>query len=140
MKTKVKRTSRRLFLERSSAALGSVAIVPSYVLGLNGATPPSEKLNIAGIGVGGQGGADLDNFKSENIVALVDVDARRAKASFEKFPKAKQFQDFRRMFDTLGKEVDAVLVATPDHTHSVAAMRAIKMGKHVYCEKPLAHS
>jgi predicted dehydrogenase len=140
MNLKVKRSSRRLFLSRSSAALASVSILPSYVLGLNGATPPSEKLNIAAIGVGGQGGADLDNMKSENIVALADVDKRRAAASFEKFPKAKQFEDFRKMFDQMGKEIDAVLVATPDHTHAVAAMPAIKMGKHVYCEKPLAHS
>ena len=140
MKTKVKRISRRLFFKQGSAALASISVLPSYVLGLNGATPPSEKLNIAAIGVGGQGGADLGNFTSENIVALVDVDSRRAAATFEKFPKAKQFQDFRRMFDEAGKDIDAVLVATPDHTHSVAALRAIKMGKHVYCEKPLAHS
>jgi predicted dehydrogenase len=140
MKLTVKRSSRRLFLSQSSAALATISILPSHVLGLNGATPPSEKLNIAGIGVGGQGAGDLGNFTSENIVALVDVDSRRAAGTYEKFPKAKRYEDFRKMFDEMGKEVDAVLVATPDHTHSVAAMRAIKMGKHVYCEKPLAHS
>jgi predicted dehydrogenase len=140
MKCRVKRTSRRLFLTQGSAALATISILPSSVLGLNGATPPSEKLNIAAIGVGGQGGADLDQLKTENIVALVDVDKRRAAASFEKFPRAQQFEDFRKMFDQMDKEIDAVLVATPDHTHSVAAMRAIKLKKHVYCEKPLAHS
>lgn len=140
MKLKVKRTTRRTFLKGGSAALASVSILPGSVLGLNGATPPSEKLNIAAIGVGGQGGADLDNLKSENIVALVDVDKRRAAGSVEKFPKARQFEDFRKMFDSMGNEIDAVLVATPDHTHAVAAMPAIKLGKHVYCEKPLAHS
>jgi predicted dehydrogenase len=140
MNLKAKRSSRRLFLSRSSAALASITVLPSYILGLNGATPPSEKLNIAAIGVGGQGGADLDNMKSENIVALVDVDQRRAKSSFEKFPGARQFQDFRRMYDAMAKDIDAVLVATPDHTHAVAAMPAIQLKKHVYCEKPLAHS
>lgn len=140
MKLKIKRSSRRTFLSLSSAALASISIVPSYILGLNGATPPSEKLSIAAIGAGGQAGSDLGNFTSENIVALADVDSKQAAASFNRFPNAKKFQDFRRMLDEVGKEIDAVLVGTPDHTHSVAAMRAIKMGKHVYCEKPLAHS
>ncbi|HEX7859390.1 MAG TPA: Gfo/Idh/MocA family oxidoreductase [Verrucomicrobiae bacterium] len=140
MNFKVKRTSRRLFLSKSSAALASISFLPGSILGLNGATPPSEKLNIAAVGIGGQGGADLDQMKSENIVALVDVDSRRAKATHEKFPNARRFEDFRKMFDAMDKEIDAVLVATPDHTHAVAAMRAIKLKKHVYCEKPLAHS
>jgi predicted dehydrogenase len=140
MNLKVKRSSRRLFLSRSSAALASVIVLPGHVLGLRGATPPSERLNIAAIGIGGQGGADLDNLKSENIVALVDVDQRRGQSSFEKFPMARQFEDFRKMYDAMGKQIDAVLVATPDHTHAVAAMPAIQLRKHVYCEKPLAHS
>ena len=140
MKNDCTKTTRRNFIARTTASLATVSIVPSYVLGLRGATPPSEKLNIAGIGVGGQGAGDIQNVSSENLVALCDVDSQRAGATFAKFPKARQFQDFRRMLDELGKEIDAVVVATPDHLHSVVAMQAIKMGKHVYCEKPLAHS
>lgn len=140
MKLTVKRASRRLFLSQGSAALASISVLPASILGLNGATPPSEKLNIAAIGAGGQGAGDLNNFTSENIVALADVDSRRAAPSFQKFPNAKRFEDFREMFDRMGKEIDAVLVAIPDHTHAVAAMQAIKLRKHVYCEKPLAHS
>lgn len=140
MKNSTNRFTRRHFLTRTSASLAAVSVVPSWVLGLNGATPPSEKLNIAGIGVGGQGAWNLDNLKHENILALCDVDSQRAATTFTKFPNARRFQDFRRMLDELSKEIDAVLVATPDHCHAAAAMRAIKMGKHVYCEKPLAHS
>jgi hypothetical protein len=106
MNLKVKRSSRRLFLSRSSAALASVIVLPGHVLGLRGATPPSERLNIAAIGIGGQGGADLDNLKSENIVALVDVDQRRGQSSFEKFPMARQFEDFRKMYDAMGKQIE----------------------------------
>jgi predicted dehydrogenase len=140
MKMTSNQLTRRHFLARTTASLAAVSIVPAHVLGLHGATPPSEKLNIAGIGVGGQGAWDLDNLKSENIVALCDVDAQRAAATFGKFPSARRYQDFRRMLDELDKQIDAVLVATPDHCHAVAAMRAIKSGKHVYCEKPLAHT
>lgn len=130
--------SRRGFIRRSAAGTALAAIVPAHVLGLRGATPPSAKLNIAAIGVGGQGGADLEQLTAENIVALCDVDSKRAAGSFQKFPNAKQFQDFRRMFDAVEKEIDAVLVATPDHMHSMAAIHAMKRGKHVYCEKPMA--
>jgi predicted dehydrogenase len=140
MKNPMNHQTRRSFITRTTAGIAAVSIVPSSVLGLNGATPPSERLNMAGIGVGGQGAWNLDNLKKENIVALCDVDSARAAATFTKFPNTRRFQDFRRMLDELDKEIDAVLVATPDHFHAVAAMRAIKMGKHVYCEKPLAHS
>ncbi len=140
MKLKAQRTSRRTFLYRSSAVLASISVVPGSVLGLNGATPPSEKLNIAAVGAGGQAGSDLGNFASENIVALTDVDSRQGAGGFNRFPNAKRYQDFRKMLDEVGKDIDAVLVGTPDHTHAVAAITAIKMGKHVYCEKPLAHS
>jgi len=100
---------------------------------------PNEKLNIAGIGVGGRGEGDVDGVSSENIVALCDVDESRAAGTFKKFPRAKRYQDFREMLDK-EKEVDAVVVATADHTHAVAAVMAMKLGKHVYCEKPLTHS
>ena len=101
---------------------------------------PNEKLSIAGIGVGGQGAWDIGNCAGENIVALCDVDDRRCGATLQKFPKAKRYRDFRTMLDEMGKQIDAVVVATPDHTHAPAAMLAMSMGKHCYCEKPLAHS
>jgi predicted dehydrogenase len=134
------KTSRRAFLKNTSAALGSVSIVPGYVLGLGGATSPNNKLNIAGIGIGGQGGADINGCSSENIVALCDVDSQYATKRFAQFPDAKQHRDFRKMLDAMDKEIDAVVIGTPDHTHSVIAMWAMKRGKHVYFEKPLAHS
>src|SRR5207237_3803267 len=98
-----------------------------------------EKLNIAGIGIGGQGASDLGNMESENIVALCDVDKNHAAHVFKKYPQAKQFTDYRKMLDEM-KEIDAVVVATPDHHHAFASMEAIKRRKHVYCEKPLTHS
>ena len=100
---------------------------------------PNERLSIAGIGVGGQGGWDIGNCASENIVALCDVDDRRSGPSVKRFPKAKIFRDFRKMLDKMGKQIDAVVVGTPDHTHAPAAVMAMKLGKHCYCEKPLAH-
>ncbi|KPK78143.1 MAG: hypothetical protein AMJ79_00750 [Phycisphaerae bacterium SM23_30] len=113
-------------------------MVPRHVLGGPGHTPPSEKLNIAGIGVGGQGKSDLENLRSENIVALCDVDQEYAAKTFKAFPQAKVYNDFRIMLEEQ-KDIDAVVVATPDHTHAVIAMAAMKMGKHVYCQKPLTH-
>ena len=101
---------------------------------------PNEKLNIAGIGVGGQGAWNIGNCAGENVVALCDVDERRVKGSFERFPKAKKYRDFRKLLDEMGNQIDAVLVATPDHIHAPAAVAAMKMGKHCYCEKPLAHT
>ncbi|MBN2507345.1 MAG: Gfo/Idh/MocA family oxidoreductase [Verrucomicrobia bacterium] len=135
--------SRRAFLRRASAALATastVSIVPGAVLGLRGAPSPNSKLNIACIGVGGRGGANLSGVSRENIVALCDVDEARAGAAFDRFDKARRFRDFRRLFDAMEREIDAVTVSTPDHTHAAAVLRAIEQGKHVYCEKPLAHS
>ncbi len=131
--------SRRGFLYRTSAVAASLSVVPASILG-RGATPPSGKLNVACIGVGGRGAASVGGVRGENIVALCDVDVSRAAAARGKNPKAAFFQDFRRMFDKMEKEIDAVTVATPDHTHAVAAMAAIRRSKHVFCEKPLAHS
>jgi hypothetical protein len=131
--------SRRGFLGASVASLTGVMILPSRVLGRDGQRPPSEKLNIGVIGAGGRGADDLEDLQSENIVALCDVDQERAAETFKKFPSAKRYQDFRVMLE---KEtgLDAVLVATPDHTHAVATMAALHAGKHVYCEKPLTRT
>jgi len=132
--------TRRSFLANTTASIAAFTVVPGYVLGLRAADSPNNKLNIAGIGVGRQGGDDLKGMTSENIVALCDVDFNYAAKTASLYPKARQYRDFRKMLDEMGKEIDAVMIGTPDHTHAVIALRAIHMGKHVYCEKPLAHS
>jgi hypothetical protein len=138
-KRRGKRISRRDFLS-GAAAVAAFTIVPRHVLGGPRNTPPSEKLNIAGIGAGGQGAHDINQVsRTENIVALCDVDWRQAAETFKKFPQAKRYHDFRKMLEK-EKNIEAVVVATPDHTHTVAAMMAVKMGKHVYCEKPMTHT
>lgn len=101
---------------------------------------PNEKLNLAFVGAGGRGAANLGQLKSENVVALCDVDERRAGATFEKYPKARRFQDYRKMLDEMAKEIDAVVVSAPNHIHAPASATAMRLGKHVYCEKPLTHS
>jgi predicted dehydrogenase len=136
---KNRKISRRDFLG-SAAAAAAFTIVPRHVLGGPRNIPPSEKLNIAGIGVGGQGAGDLGNVSSQNIVALCDVDWRQAAGTFRRYPNAGKYRDFRKMLDKEEKNIDAVVVATPDHIHAPASMAAIKRGKHVYCEKPLTHS
>jgi len=135
-----KKTSRREFLQGAAGAVTAFTIVPRHVLGGTGRTAPSDKLNIAIIGVGGRGGASVSGCRGENIVALCDVDTRRAAEAFKKHPGAKGYQDFRKMLDEMDNQIDAVAVCTPDHTHAIACMDAIRRSKHVYCEKPLAHS
>jgi len=127
--------SRRDFMG-AAATITAFTIVPRYVLGGSGRNPPSEKLNIASIGAGGMGASNTNACKGENIVALCDVDDERAKDTFNKFPNAKKWKDFRKMLDEQ-KDIDAVIVATPDHTHTVAAVAAMQRGKHVYVQKPL---
>ena len=131
--------SRRQFLRGAALSTAAFMVVPGAVLGLRGAASPNQKLNLAGIGIGGQGAHDLSQLESENIVALCDVDRNHAGHVFKKYSKAKQFTDYRQMLDEM-KEIDGVVIATPDHHHAFAAMEAIKRGKHVYCEKPLTHS
>jgi predicted dehydrogenase len=129
---------RRTFLRTTTAAILGFQVVPRQVLG-QGQTPPSSKLNIAGVGVGGQGAADLGEMKGENIVALCDVDWARAAGTFNAFPKAERFKDFRVMLERR-KDIEAVLVATPDHMHAPVTLAALRAGKHVYVEKPMAHT
>ena len=131
------RLSRRALLG-GAAAVAAFTVVPRHVLGGARNVAPSEKLNLAGVGIGGRGEGDLDECRSENIVALCDVDERHAARVFQKYPNAKKWTDFRKMLDEQ-KGIDAVIIATPDHLHAVVAMAAIKRGKHVYCEKPLTH-
>ncbi len=131
--------SRRRFMSHA-AAVAAFTVVPRHVLGGPRRIAPSEKLNIAGIGVGGRGGDDLQGVESENIVALCDVDWQSAAGAFRRYPNARKYRDFREMLDKEGDGIDAVVVATPDHVHAVASMAAIKKGKHVYCEKPLTRT
>lgn len=131
--------TRRQFLRSTTVSAAAFMVVPGGILGLRGADSANQKLNLAGIGIGGQGAHDLSQMESENIVALCDVDKNYAARTFKKYPKAKQFTDYRQMLDEM-KEIDGVVIATPDHHHAFAAMAAIKHGKHVYCEKPLTHS
>ncbi len=131
--------SRRNFMG-AAAAVATFTYVPKRVLGQPGVPSANDKLNIAAIGAGGMGAGNIRKCAGENIVALCDVDFKRAGETFEKFPKARRFKDFRVMLDKMDKEIDAVIIATPDHTHAVATMDAMRRGKHVYTQKPLTHS
>ncbi|HOY59972.1 MAG TPA: Gfo/Idh/MocA family oxidoreductase, partial [Verrucomicrobiota bacterium] len=134
--------NRRQFLARSSAGVLLFDLFPRSIARGAGAPSANEKLNLAGIGIGSQGGGDIDAMAGEgqNIVALCDVDDDYAAKKFAQYPKAKRFKDFRVMFDQMGKGIDGVVIGTPDHTHAIIALAAMKRQKHVYCEKPLAHS
>jgi predicted dehydrogenase len=135
-----KKLTRRGFMG-AATGVAAFTVVPRSVLGGAGQTPPSEKVNIAGVGIGGQGGSDLRELeKQTNIVALCDVDWRHASQCFKRYPNAKQYKDFREMLDKEDKNIDGVVVGTPDHMHAIVSMAAMKRGKHVYCEKPLTHT
>jgi len=134
-------TSRRKFIKNVGLAAAAVTIVPRHVLG-KGYVAPSDKLYIAGIGVGGKGQSDIATFAKSpqaTISVLCDVDDRRATNSVKSFPHAKYYKDYRKMLDAEHKHIDAVSVSTPDHMHAVQAMAAMKLGKHVYVQKPLTH-
>jgi predicted dehydrogenase len=137
--TKKTTVSRRELVAAAGAA-ALFSIVPRHAVAQSKKTPPSEKVNIAGVGAAGMARADLDQLSGENIVALCDVDLRHGADGFKRWPDARKYRDFRKMLDEMDRKIDAVVVGTPDHTHAVASMAAIRRGKHVYCEKPLAHS
>lgn len=130
---------RRQFIKGVSSAGIALTVVPAVTVSGLGHIAPSDKLNIAGIGIGGKGRVNLKNMVGQNIVALCDVDYDYASTVFEAYPKAVKYQDFRKMFEAQ-KDIDAVVIATPDHTHTVAAAAAMELGKHVYLQKPLTHS
>lgn len=132
------RSINRREMLAASGAVAAAMIVPRSVLG-QGQTPPSEKLNVAGVGIGGMGSGDIRNVQTENVVALCDVDRRALERNAKDFPKAQLYADFRVMLDKQ-KDIDAVMVATPDHNHAVVSVAAMRLGKHVHCQKPLAHS
>lgn len=140
----MKEISRRNFLKTGTVAALGLSMTPELAFAK---TPkkkqpaPSDKLNIAAVGVGGMGNANLHQMETtENIVALCDVDFNYAKDAVSRHPNAARFTDFRKMYDQMGKDIDAVLVATPDHTHAIVAANAIELGKHVYVQKPLTHT
>lgn len=133
--------NRRHFIRNTSFAAGSFFIVPRHVLG-RGFIAPSDKLNIAGIGAGGKADVNLPyayNNGAENITALCDVDDRMAVNARKQWPKAPYYRDYREMLDKEHKNIDAVIITTPDHMHAVQALAAMQLGKHVYVEKPLTH-
>jgi predicted dehydrogenase len=134
-------TPRREFVKHSALLTGlglGATVAPRHALGGPRQIPPSEKMNIAGIGVGGMGAANLRQLEGENIVALCDVDENYAAKTRQRYPNAKFYVDFRQLLDQQ-KALDGVVIATPDHTHAVIAMAAMRAGKHVYCQKPLTH-
>ncbi|MFC1562662.1 Gfo/Idh/MocA family protein [candidate division KSB1 bacterium] len=138
-KQKSMKISRRGFLYSATAA-AAFTIVPRHVMGGPGQTPPSDKLNIASIGAGGRASSSINACAAtDNIVALSEVDRERGAATFEKYPNAKIYSDYREMLEKQ-KDIEAVIIATPDHIHAPAAMMAMKLGKHVYVEKPLTHT
>ena len=125
-------------LLKGAASMAAISVLPqNFFIGAAGKSP-NEKLNIAGIGVGGMGRNNLKRCAEENIVALCDVDQERAAKVYATYPKAKTYVDYRELFEKQ-KDIDAVIVATPDHTHAVIALAAIQAGKHVYVQKPMAH-
>ena len=132
--------SRRGFLGTAGATAAAITILPSNTIAGLGHKAPSDKLNIAAVGIGGMGFANLKNMETENIVALCDVDWGYSKKVFDRYPNAKKYWDWRKMYDEMGKSFDAVLCATADHTHAIVTAHAITMGKHVYTQKPLTHS
>ena len=138
----MKSLTRRSFL----AAAGAGVVLSGCTTKMNtarvipGVLSPNQKLNLAGIGIGGMGRANLEACNTENIVALCDIDDVHAAKVFETYPNARRYRDYRKMLETEAKNIDGVIVATPDHTHAVIGMQVIRMGKHIYLQKPLAHS
>jgi len=130
---------RRAFVGGVAAA-GAVAALPRPLHALAERADQSQKLRVACIGVGGMGHSDVRGVAGEQLVAFADVDWRQAERAFREYPQARRYKDFREMLEKERNNIDAVTVSTPDHTHAVAAMMALKMGKHVYCQKPLART
>jgi predicted dehydrogenase len=134
--------SRREFIKNTGITAAGFIILPRHVLGGKGFLAPSDRLVIAGVGVGGKGESDIDSFYKSgkaDIAYLCDVDDRRAATTVKNFPKAKYYKDWREMFDKESKHFDAVSVSTPDHNHAVITLAAMQLGKHVYVQKPLTH-
>ena len=134
--------NRRYFFYGSvlAGAVPAAGFGTSPSLKMLGYKSPNEKLNIASIGAGGKAASDIDGCSSENIVALCDVDEKRAAAKFKQYESAPKYKDYRKMLDEQDKNIDAVIVTVPDHMHATAAIAAMERGKHVYCQKPLTRT
>lgn len=130
--------TRRQFLQTSASAAAAWWVAGRALA--EDSKSPNEKLNIAVVGTTNQAAYNIGNITNQNLVAFADVDSNNLHATAQKFPHAKTYADFRKMLDAEGKNIDAVLVATPDHIHAPATAMALRMGKHAYCEKPLSHS
>lgn len=140
MKTQ-NQTSRRDFIKKSALSALGISIIPRHVMG-RGFIAPSDKLNIAVIGGGGKGFSDAINVYdngASHISAICDVDWNQAAQAFEFFPNAKKFKDYRKLLDIM-KDIDAVTISTPDHTHAVITLAAMQLNKDVYVQKPLTHN
>ena len=130
--------TRREFLKAGGAAMAGMVVASNTILGKKyGHQTPSDKMNILGVGFGGRGAEVLRGMETENIIGLADVDWDYAKHVFERYPKAKRYNDYRKMYDEMLKDADGVMVATSDHTHCIIAADAITSGKSVYVEKPM---
>lgn len=130
--------TRRRFLGTSAAVIGAGYFVSHSAA--EESKSPSERLNIAAVGVANKGGHNLGELASQNIVALCDVDENYLNQAAEKYKGARLYRDYRKMLEAEAKHCDAVVVSTADHTHTPAASVALDLGKHVYCEKPLSHT
>ncbi len=139
MTEKLDSTSRRKFIKTSLGGIAALTILPSTVVSGLGHTAPSDRLNIGAIGVGGIGYQNLMNLEQENIAALCDVDADYAQKAYRRWNRAATYADFRQMLEN-EKGLDAVVIATPDHTHAVAALAAMQLQKHVFVQSPFSHS
>jgi len=132
------RTNRREFLRGAALGAGLLVVGRGVLGGEAGKPAPSDKLAMAIVGVGGRGRANTGGIRRERVVALCDIDDRHLAKAKAQFPDAKTYHDWRKMFDQ--KDIDAVVCSTTDHTHAFVSVWAMRRGKHVYCEKPLAHS
>ncbi len=132
--------SRRSFLKNASLASAAGVVGFPHVMRSQGGVSPNSKLNVACIGVGGRGQAAVAAVKDENMVAFCDVDDARAAKTYKEYPQVPQFRDYRKLLDQLGSKIDAVTVSTPDHMHFPIAMAAMRLGKHVFVEKPMSHT
>jgi predicted dehydrogenase len=143
--SKQHQTNRRQFLKRGAAVTAAgfgVWVAPRDAFAQDAAESksPNEKLDIAVVGVAGRGAANIEEIQNQNIVALCDVDEKRLDEAAKRFPRAAKYNDFRKMLESPKEKFDAVLVAAADHVHAPASIMAMRLGKHVYCEKPLAHN
>jgi predicted dehydrogenase len=135
------RLNRRRFLQTSAAAGAGYWLTANAVSATLAGQQPNDKVRLAGIGIGGKGGGDINQAGSlGQVVALCDIDEGKLNGAAERFSGVKKFTDYRKMFDAIAKEIDAVTVGTPDHTHAPISVMAMKLGKHVYCQKPLTHT